>query len=161
MLTIRKAQWEALVDDRCRGLCAWLAPHLREHFSRTLARTSDAALQSLITDSVARARELGASSSEAVCRFVHLRVVFGSGLESRPWAVQVLGSPVLSGDAKIGLLHRRARDLLVARRATVAEPRMVGAQVVEPPVAEPQVAEAQVAEPQAAEPQMAEAQGTV
>jgi hypothetical protein len=123
MLTIRKAQWEALVDDRCGALCAWLAPHLREHFSRTLAQTSDAALQSLITDSVARARALGAPSSEAVCRFVHLRVVFGPGLEAQPWATQVLGSPLLAADQKIALLHRRARDLLVARRASAAEPQ--------------------------------------
>jgi hypothetical protein len=121
MLTIRKAQWEALVDDRYRELCAWLSPHLREHFGRTLAHTSDAALQSLIADSVERARALGAASSEAVCRFVHLRVVFGPGLEAQPWAAPVLDSPLLAAEQKIALLHRRASDVLAAPRASGAE----------------------------------------
>jgi hypothetical protein len=117
MLIIRDAQREAFVEDRVRQLRAWLLPHVRAHFAPQVAALDDDTLGALIERAVARARALGATRSETISRFVHLRVVFGEALETQPWAAETLADTTLAGDAKIDRLLRRARQALRARGA--------------------------------------------
>jgi hypothetical protein len=112
MLTIRNAQREVFVEERFRQLGAWLLPHLRTQFSKLLADTSDASLARFIALGVARARTLGATTSDTVCQLVHLRLVFGAAFESLPWASSILAQSDLSGDDKITFLSMRAEQML-------------------------------------------------
>lgn len=115
MLIIRDTQLAAFVEERVRQLRAWLLPHLREHFRARLAGTGDDALRSLIETSVARARALGGTQSTTIGQFVHLRLLFGDDLETLPWAAQTLNDPRLSGDRRLEVLSRRAREVLLLR----------------------------------------------
>jgi hypothetical protein len=114
MLTIRDAQMAVLVEERVSHLRAWLLPHLRRHFGDQLVAMSDDDVRALIEHGVARARALGAASSETIGGFVHLRVVFGAALETLPWAAHVLADPDLVGERRLRLLGRRARAALRA-----------------------------------------------
>ena len=112
MLIINNEQLNAFQEDRVRQLREWLLPHVRKHFTLQVAGMDDDDLAGLIGESVARARSLGASESENVCQFVHLKVLFGEGLEGLPWAAGPLADKELSGDAKINLLAQHARIAL-------------------------------------------------
>ncbi|MYM88528.1 hypothetical protein GTP91_15260 [Rugamonas sp. FT82W] len=112
MLTIRDAQRLAFREERFRQLRKWLLPHLRAQFSELLADTSDDALERFIVRAVERARVLGATTSDTVCQLVHLRLVFGAGFESLPWAATILGRTDLNGDDKIAFLSARAEQIL-------------------------------------------------
>jgi len=116
MLTIRAAQVAVLAEDRVRRLHAWLLPHLRQHFAARLAGTSDEELRALVEEGVARARALGATRTATIGSFVHLRIVFGPGLEALPWAARALADRGFSGDRRIEHLSRRARAALRAPR---------------------------------------------
>jgi len=120
MLTIRDAQMAVLAEDRVRRLREWLLPHLRRHFAGWLAAMGDDEVRALIDDSVARARALGAASSAAIGSFVHLRVVFGAALEALPWAADALADPDVTGERRIGLLARRAREALRAAEGALS-----------------------------------------
>jgi hypothetical protein len=115
MLIVRDAQLAIFIEERVRHLPAWLLPHLREHFRARLAGSGDEALRSLIEMSVARARALGATRSTTIGKFVHLRVLFGDELETLPWAAQTLNNPRLTGDRRVDVLSRRAREVLGGR----------------------------------------------
>ncbi|WP_224366332.1 hypothetical protein [Hyalangium versicolor] len=96
MLIIRKAQIEALAETRFDHLKQWLRPHLRASFASELADMDDDTLWGLIDVSVERARVHGATRAATLCKFVHLRVLFGAGFEELPWAEHVLQDPALS-----------------------------------------------------------------
>ena len=120
VLIVRDAQRETLIEVRLDRLRAWLRPHLREHFAGRLAGKDDDELGALIDASVTRARAHGASRSQTICKFVHLWVIFGEGLETLPWAVQTLSDAAIPDhDTRIEVLSLRARDALSSKEGAL------------------------------------------
>jgi hypothetical protein len=110
MLVIREAQMAAFRAARLEELRAWLHPHLRKHLGHRLKDTDDVALAALIEATVTRALEYGATRSQAICKFVHIRVLFGEGFDRLPWAVEALRGPGIDdSDTRIEVLYLRAR----------------------------------------------------
>lgn len=112
MLNFDLSQQQRFLDSRFQVICGWLHPHIRQHFEPETVDLGDEDLKFVIEQSVQRARTLGATATETVSEFVHLRILFGEEFETTQWAGEVLGDRSLKGDALIAQLGRRARAVL-------------------------------------------------
>ncbi|MCY1075733.1 hypothetical protein [Archangium lansingense] len=113
MLTIREAQMDVLAEARFDHLKQWLLPHLRASFAVEVADKDDDTLRGFIGAGVERARTYGATRAATLCKFVHLWVLFGDGLEALPWAERVLRDPSLQDpNTRLEVLALVAREHL-------------------------------------------------
>lgn len=92
LLVLRRAQLEAFAEASSKALSGRVFEHAVKFFPAARESRGDAGLLREIDDSLARARALGFTTEQDLCKFADLRLAFGAGFEEEPWAREILAA---------------------------------------------------------------------
>jgi len=106
MLTITKAQMEALKAADFRRFESELITRLRENFAPVIEKhdLDDASLRQIIRQGLVRSETYQIYSEYDVTRFIEYVFEYGNQFESLPWAAPILTASHLSGEEKMDRL---------------------------------------------------------
>jgi hypothetical protein len=110
MLTVRKAQVEALVQVPAAEFAATVVSYLHRFFPEDCAALRLPELRGLVEQGISRAVGYGIASRADVCAFVGVMFTFGPAFDSRlEWARAILEDPkISSGASRLRLLAGEA-----------------------------------------------------
>ena len=98
MLTIRKAQLDALAQHTLDRFTGDMELYVREVFPEKCGQMGDEKVREWIQAGVAEARKYGIEMHRDICRFIDLMFKFGRGFASDPalpWASRILNDPTI------------------------------------------------------------------
>jgi hypothetical protein len=113
MLTIRKEQYEVLVEESLKDFHRRVFTHLKQSFPVQCQQRQDDGVRASIETGIVRARQRGASSEHDIVRFIELMYILGDDFDTshqRGWVGRILYDPHLTISARLEALHQRARQ---------------------------------------------------